>query len=53
MISASQEERATLGCFFEPHETVAELKSKVKPEVECFTAQSESLCPFSGEEEDS
>jgi hypothetical protein len=43
MISASHDERATVVCFLDDQLTVAEPKWNVKPEVECFTAQSESL----------
>ena len=45
MISASQDESATHGCFFEHQDTAAEAKVKTKPVVECLTAQSESLIP--------
>ena len=45
IISASQDERATEGCFFEAQLMVAEPRWKVCPDVECFTAQSESLYP--------
>ena len=43
MISASHEERATVDCFLEAQLIVAEPRWKECPEVECFTAQSESL----------
>ena len=41
-ISASQEERATLFCFFEPQEIAAWLRMNTQPLVECLVAQSES-----------
>ena len=47
-ISASHDERATEVCFFDEQLTVAEPMWKVNPEVECLTAQSESLYPCSG-----
>ena len=45
IISASHEDRGTEGCFFDSQLTVAEPRAKVYPDVECLTAQSESLCP--------
>ena len=42
MISASHEDRATDVCFLLPQLMVALACWKVKPIVECFTAQSES-----------
>ena len=46
-ISASHDERATEVCFFDEQLTVAEPMWKVNPEVECLTAQPESLYPSS------
>ena len=48
MISASHEERETLGCFLEAQLMQAEPNEKTKPVVECLTAQSESDIPSSG-----
>ena len=45
MISASHEDRATDVCFLLPQLMVALAYWKVKPVVECFTAQSESEKP--------
>ena len=42
MISASQEDSATLVCLLEAQLMAALLKMKTAPEVECFSAQSES-----------
>ena len=42
---ASHEESATTGCFFDPQEMVADMYWNVHPDVECFTAQSESVMP--------
>ena len=47
-ISASHEERATVACFLEAHEIAADMYLKHMPEVECFTAQSNSDMPDSG-----
>eukprot|EP00965_Chrysotila_dentata_P204790 6182553-Pleurochrysis_carterae.AAC.1 len=41
-ISASQEERVTVGCFFDAHDIAAWPYRKTYPEVECRVAQSES-----------
>ena len=43
--SASQDDSATLSCFFEAQETAAELYMKTQPVVECFSDQSESDMP--------
>ena len=48
MISASQEDSATLVCFLEPQETTAVEYVNCQPDVECLTPQSESLCPRRG-----
>eukprot|EP00965_Chrysotila_dentata_P261151 6214155-Pleurochrysis_carterae.AAC.3 len=42
MISASQDERPTQGCFLEDHEMAAWLYMKTYPDVECRVAQFES-----------
>eukprot|EP00965_Chrysotila_dentata_P109770 3627422-Pleurochrysis_carterae.AAC.2 len=47
-ISASQEERATLGCFLDDQEIAAGPCMNTQPDVECHTAQSESVCPWTG-----
>ena len=47
-ISASVEESAIVGCFFDPQLMAARWKVKTLPDVECFTAQSESLMPDTG-----
>ena len=49
MISASHDDSATVGCFFDAQLIVAEPRSNVCPEVECLTPQSESLYPASFE----
>ena len=41
-----QDESATVGCFLEPHEMAALMYLNTWPEVECFTAQSESDMPY-------
>ena len=48
MISASQDDNATLVCLLEAQLMAALLKINTEPEVECFSAQSESECPKSG-----
>ena len=45
--SASQEDSAMEVCFLEPQEIAALLSMETKPEVECLTAQSESVMPCS------
>ena len=45
MISASQEERAIVTCRLEAQDMAAPDSMNTEPEVECFTAQSESLMP--------
>eukprot|EP00965_Chrysotila_dentata_P179394 5924477-Pleurochrysis_carterae.AAC.2 len=51
IISASQDERATLGCFFDDQEIAAWLYMKTYPEeVECLVAQFESEMPSMGRE---
>ena len=45
MISASQDDNATLGCFLDAQLMQAEPMENTYPEVECFTAQSESDMP--------
>ena len=42
MSLASQDDSATEVCCLLPQEMAALLSMKTKPEVECFTAQSES-----------
>ena len=41
--SASVEEREMVGCFLEPQLIAADWNMNTLPDVECFTAQSESL----------
>ena len=53
MISASHEDKAITGCFFEPQLMVAPMYWKTIPEVEWRTAQSASLMPNSGSAETS
>eukprot|EP00965_Chrysotila_dentata_P106615 3521451-Pleurochrysis_carterae.AAC.1 len=48
MISASQDERATVGCFLLLHVKAALPYRKTCPEVECLVAQSGSENPASG-----
>ena len=48
MISASQEERATLFCFFDDQLIAADMYLYTQPVVECLTAQSESVIPCNG-----
>ena len=45
MGSASQDESTTEVCFWLPQELAALFSMKMKPEVECLTAQSESVMP--------
>eukprot|EP00965_Chrysotila_dentata_P043061 1429909-Pleurochrysis_carterae.AAC.1 len=45
IISASQDDRATEGCFLEAHEMAAWLYMKTYPDVECLVAQFESEKP--------
>eukprot|EP00965_Chrysotila_dentata_P005746 189655-Pleurochrysis_carterae.AAC.1 len=45
MISALQDDNATLGCFFDAQKTAAWLYTKTYPDVECRVAQFESENP--------
>ena len=48
MISASQDDREIVSCFFEAHEIAAELYEKTKPVVDRCVPQSESESPRRG-----
>eukprot|EP00965_Chrysotila_dentata_P177331 5856841-Pleurochrysis_carterae.AAC.1 len=48
MISASQDERATEGCFFDAQDMAAWLYMKTYPDVESLVGQSESDNPAIG-----
>eukprot|EP00965_Chrysotila_dentata_P012798 422845-Pleurochrysis_carterae.AAC.2 len=47
-ISASQEDRATVACFFEDQEIAARPWKNTQPVVEWRVAQSESVWPCTG-----
>ena len=48
MISDSHDDKAIVGCFFEPHEIAAFDIENTYPDVECLTAQSASDIPDRG-----